>query len=238
MRGRRAVAELFLACVFVSSRATRRAADFGDHDRRHKTLRISVVGSCCVRGFCGRACALRWAVGSSGCVGAVARVRRFRPESGEVFCCLYSNPYYTNQPAIAAQRRREAADTCTFFQSLSRSTRVMEPTPRDHPLLLKAQYSSDLPLRARRVGSVAECRRALCKEKPHAKELFRWLDTRRQVCHPNRCLRNRHLPWAEAGVAACLRAVQEARACGVASPLVYVAEGSLGAEAITAAAAG
>ena len=26
------------------------------------------------------ACALRWAVGSSGCVGAVARVRRFRPE--------------------------------------------------------------------------------------------------------------------------------------------------------------
>ena len=28
----------------------------------------------------GSACALRWAVGSSGCVGAVARVRRFRPE--------------------------------------------------------------------------------------------------------------------------------------------------------------
>ena len=30
-----------------------------------------------VRGFsfCGRACMLRWAVGSSGCVGAVARVR-------------------------------------------------------------------------------------------------------------------------------------------------------------------
>ena len=36
------------------------------------------VGSCCVRGFCGRACALRWALGSSG--GAVARVRRFRLE--------------------------------------------------------------------------------------------------------------------------------------------------------------
>lgn len=38
-----------------------------------------MVGGCCMCGFCGRACALRWAVGSFGCVGAVARVRRFRP---------------------------------------------------------------------------------------------------------------------------------------------------------------
>ena len=63
-----------------------------------------VVGSCCVRGFCGRACALRWAVGSSGCVGAVARVRRFRPEKffsvsydgADISLLKYSAEYFDN----------------------------------------------------------------------------------------------------------------------------------------------
>ena len=57
------------------------------------------MGSCCVSGFCGFACALRWAVGSSGCVGAVARVRRFRPEK---FCLTWT---YTYPPFLTARAK-------------------------------------------------------------------------------------------------------------------------------------
>jgi hypothetical protein len=41
--------------------------------REREAVLVGVVGGCCVRGFCGRACALRWAVGSSGRVGSAPR---------------------------------------------------------------------------------------------------------------------------------------------------------------------
>ena len=79
---------------------------FGDHNHRPKPsgypffctcnggligeVLVGVGGGCCVRGFCGRACALRWAVGSSGRVGAVARVRRFRREKLSFSACHFT----------------------------------------------------------------------------------------------------------------------------------------------------
>jgi hypothetical protein len=60
------------------------------------------VLECCVRGFCGRACALRWAVGSSGRMGAVARARRFRLERAvsttrHITVCELSSARYSEE---------------------------------------------------------------------------------------------------------------------------------------------
>ena len=57
-----------------------------------------------MRGFCGRAGAVRWAVGSSACVGAVARVRRFRPEKG-----LFLTQEYTGSRGLEPLSERVAS---------------------------------------------------------------------------------------------------------------------------------
>ena len=71
-----------------------------------------VVGSCCVCGFCVRACALRWAVGSSGCVGAVARVRRFRPEVTRVGTLVARKQRVIHARKASEEKKRQQS-TCS-----------------------------------------------------------------------------------------------------------------------------
>ena len=105
-------------------------------------------------------------------------------------------------------------------------------------LLLRPQWSCTRPEAARRAGTIEECRAEICSQWKQAARIFSWLDARQRACDAYRRLRTRHLPWADAGVAACLRAVQFSRASGVARPHTLIVEGSLGAEAVVAAAAG
>lgn len=86
---------------------------------------------------------------------------------------------------------------------------------------------------------VAECRRHLCAARPHVSGLLAWLDERASATEPYRRLPEvRHAPWANASVDATLAAVRAARARLGRAPTVLVADGSLGVEAASAAAAG
>lgn len=86
---------------------------------------------------------------------------------------------------------------------------------------------------------VGESRRALISRLPTAEALLHWLDARSIAFEPYRRLSERHLPWTDASVAATVAAVQQARARSPSlRPRVLVAQGSLGAEAAAAAAAG
>ena len=108
--------------------------------------------------------------------------------------------------------------------------------------LLRPPFTSHRPAAAseRAAGSsIAERRAALCRVRPRAAGLIRWMDARAEVHEPYRRLASRHLPWAEASVVACIQAVQKARKQSPGQvPWVLVAEGSLGAEAAAAAATG
>lgn len=89
------------------------------------------------------------------------------------------------------------------------------------------------------LGSVRENRDALLARRPHASSLLKWLDVRSVAFEAYRRLEMRHMPWAAASVEATVSAVEQVRARAPhRPPRVLIAQGSLGAEAAAAAAAG
>ena len=108
--------------------------------------------------------------------------------------------------------------------------------------LLRPPWSSKRLTSARTsAASVADARASLVSSHPEASALLQFLDQRADPLEAYRRLGEaRHLPWAKAAVAATVAAVQRVRerTPGASAPCVLVAQGSLGAEAAAAAAAG
>ena len=117
--------------------------------------------------------------------------------------------------------------------------------------LIRPPWSSRKALRAASgsasdfMHSVTESRAKLIARRPLAANLLSYLDMRSEAMEPYRRLGEaRHLSWASASVAATVAAVERVRAAQSrqaiesCAPRVLIAEGSLGAEAAAAAAAG
>ena len=138
-------------------------------------------------------------------------------------------------------RRRAAAalDECTragaALQASEVDVRLYRPPWRSQRVVVT-------PLNARTLDSVEQSRARLLKRHPQAAGLIGFLDCRAAALEPYRRLGDsRHQPWAEASVAATVAAVGWARtraSVNTAPVCVLVADGSLGAEASAAAAAG
>ena len=154
------------------------------------------------------------------------------------------------QASLAQRRRSERSDPVADDALRHRAAEALEAAGRAGAQLtsnevdvrlLRPPWSSTRLLTTRDFENVADARAALASRQPEAGSLLKFLDKRADPLEAYRRLGEaRHLPWAEAAVAASVAAVQRARArAGNAiAPRVLVAQGSLGAEAAAAAAAG
>ena len=105
--------------------------------------------------------------------------------------------------------------------------------------LLRPPWSSRRLLASLPPSRVGDARSSIVTRRPDAAAVLKFLDMRSKPLDPYRRLgEQRHQPWACAACAAAVAAVQRARAAGHTAPRVLVAEGSLGADAAVAAAAG